>query len=479
MAKGNYGNPEAVVLNPQAYTNFFLKQQQQKKLERQALDKQVSDDIAKLSPDGIRQPDVEPFLKQYQYLKNLSIQYKDAIRNPNKNPQVWQEYQNSKAKLMGLIAESKAAKENKKALIDFYGKNVDRVDTDKFRQSLADYDAPIGSPEYEKMKSFDPTDVLLKAPKTDLNKLFQPLNQLKPEENQEEIKLPSGETRKIRTKQVNPGLVANHMGLLYDSDQLNAKSFFDNEFNNTSEDRISKLEDYAQKNYDPDFVIKDARDLAIASGLYGRVNKNVISDLTGSDISRREAFQQRMQNQRLDRADLRAERTAARKDAKDSYIWENDIANAMTNCDTENVRRLASRLDTSHPGVEKVFLKEGQTTQGAMKTFMRELRERGLDGKTKNLKPADFKAGVLVVAVPKTDKEGKRIKNKNGLDEFEYLAVSSRDQYIQSRLNKLKSYAAGTSLKGLPDKAFKQQEAVVPTFEEDGYELDPTNEEEQ
>jgi len=269
------------------------------------------------------------------------------------------------------------------------------------------------------------------------------------------------------------------MGLLYDSDQLNAKSFFDNEFNNTSEDRISKLEDYAQKNYDPDFVIKDARDLAIASGLYGRVNKNVISDLTGSDISRREAFQQRMQNQRLDRADLRAERTAARKDAKDSYIWENDIANAMQNGDTENVRRLASRLDTSTPGVEKVFLKEGQTTQGAMKTFMRELRERGLDGKTKNLKPADFKAGVLVVAVPKTDKEGKRIKNKNGLDEFEYLAVSSRDQYIQSRLNKLKSYAAGTSLKGLPDKAFKQQEAVVPTFEEDGYELDPTNEEEQ
>jgi len=39
-----------------------------------------------------------------------------------------------------------------------------------------------------------------------------------------------------------------------------------------------------------------------------------------------------------------AERSAARKNEKDNYLWENDIASAMHNDDTDNVRRLASRL---------------------------------------------------------------------------------------------------------------------------------------
>jgi len=38
---------------------------------------------------------------------------------------------------MGTIAQSKAAKENKKALIDFYSKNVDKIDTDAFSEGNA------------------------------------------------------------------------------------------------------------------------------------------------------------------------------------------------------------------------------------------------------------------------------------------------------------------------------------------------------
>lgn len=465
MAKGYYGNAEAVVFNQAPFYNLFLREQQQKKLENQMVDKQISDDMAKLSPEGMRQQDMEPFLKGYQNLKNLAIQYKDAIRNPAKNPKVYQEYQNNKARLMGLVAESKAAKENTKSLYNFRSQNLDKLDDDAFKQAMVMYNAPIGTPEHDQTKNFDQSQLVFKAPKMDLAKVYGVLEQVKPEVSQTNEPLSTGQSRNIKTSQRNPQALAERMGLMYDSDTFNVKKGFNDLFNTMPQDQIGALEDYAKSNFDSDFQIKTPKDLAIASGLYGRADKNTATSVSGSPYLSNQAFQRSQQQRSFSHQEAMDQKRADRK-ADGDYLWENDIASALKSGDTENVRRLASRLETSTPGAERIFLKEGQTTQGAMNTFKRELKIRGLDGKTKTLKPEDFKAGVLVVAVPKSDKDGNRLKNKSGQDEYEYLAVSARDQYLQSRLNKLKSYAAGTSLKGLPDKSFKQQPATqLPTFQ--------------
>lgn len=470
------GNAEAVVFNPGPFLSYLQQEQQRKRLENQAIDKQISDDLSKYTADGLRQQDVPQFLNQYQNLKNLSIQYRDAIRNPAKNPKVYNEYQNAKSKLTGLIAESKAAKENTKALYDFRAKNLDKLDDDAFKQAMVLYNAPVGSSDHDQAKNFDQSQLVFKAPKMDLAKLYAPLSQIKPEETQTIEQLPTGQYRKIRTKQVSPGAIAQYMASAYDTDLLNSKKGFNDMYANTPDDQKLLLEDYAKKYYDPNFQIKTPKDLAVAAGLYGRANKSTVDDMGGSPYLANQAFQRQQQARSFAHSEKMAADAADRKD-NGGYIWENDIAKSMQTGDTQNVRRLATELESSTPGVERVFLKDGETTQGAMRVFKRELKVRGLDGKTKNLNDADFKSGVLVVAVPKTDKEGNRIKNKANKDVYEYIAVSSRDPYLQNRLNKLKNYAIGGAIKPLTDKIYQQANQPAPVFAPD--ELSPLNEEEQ
>lgn len=475
------GAGEAQVFNVAPFVNYYLREQQQKKLEQQAINKQVSDDLAKYSTEGLRQQDVPKFLNEYQNLKNLSIQYRDAIRNPAQNPKAWSEYQDAKNRLTGLIAESKAAKENTKSLYDFRAHNLDKLDDDAFKQAMGLYNAPVGSPEHEQTKTFDQSQLIFKAPKMDVAKLYAPLSQLKPQENQTAEQLPNGQIRKTRTKQVDPGAIAQYMAAAYDSDMLNSKKGFNDLFSNTTPEQTAQLEEYAKQYYDPNFQIKTPKDLAIASGLFGRVNPSSLNDIGGTDQSRREAFARAQQARSFAHQDAMAEKSATRKE-KDDYLWENDIAGALKSGDVENVRRLSTRLETSTPGVEKVFLKEGATKQSALNVFKKDLKTYGVDGTTKFLKPEDYKAGVLVVAVPKYGKDANgneiQTKNKAGRPEYEYLAVSARDPYLQSRLNKLKSYAQGGTMKPLSDKIFKQQApTALPTFSPD--EFSPDNEEEQ
>jgi hypothetical protein len=476
MAKGYYGNAEAVVFNQAPFFNFFQQQQQQKKIENQALDKQITDDLAKLTPTGMRQQDVDSFLKNYQNLKNLSIQYKDAIRNPAKNPKTWQEFQNEKNKLVGLIAESKAAKENTKALYDFRAKNLDKLDDDAFKQAMTLYNAPIGTPEHEQAKTFDQSQLIFKAPKMDLVKLYTPINQLKPEEVQEVEQLPSGQIRKVKSKQVSPGAVAQYMTMAYDTDLLNSRKGFDDMFNNTPPDQVAALETYAQKYYDPEFKITSPKDLAVASGLYGRVNKSVVEDLGGTDLSRREDFARAQQQRSFAHQDAMDARRAARAAAKkemDDYVWESDIATALKNKDTENIKRLATRLESSTPGVEYNYIKEGETDTKWLNFYKGRLKKYGVDGKSKNLTDKDFKAGILLINIPRTNKDGSPIIDKATNDaERDYMAVSANDKYIENRLNKLKNYAGDTK-KYSKDKLFEQP----PAFEEN--EFAPINDEDE
>lgn len=462
------GRGEAQIFNLSPYLNLYLQEQQQKKLENRAIEKQIDDDLARYTPEGMRPQDVDQFLDQYQKMKSFRVQNAESLRNPSKNVNSWNQYQDMKSRLTKLVAESKAAKENTKSLYDFRGRNLDKLDDDAFKQAMGLYNAPIGTPEHDQARNFDQSQLVFKAPKMDLIKLYQPLNALRPEETQDVQSLPTGQFRKLKTRQINPGAVAQYMSAAYDTDLLNAKKGFDDMFNNTPEDQRLLLEDYARKYYDPNFVIETPKDLAVASGLYGRVKPVESEDIGGSPYLSNQAFQREQQKRQF----AHSEKMQRDRDAKkDKYIWETEIANYMKQGDTQNVRRLATELESSTPGVERVFLKEGETTRGALKTFKRELKQKGLDGKTKYLTDADFKTGVLVVAVPKLDKDKNPIPNQ-----YEYLAVSAKDPNIQNRLNKLKNYALGGAIKPLTDKIYEADEidAGAPVFGVD--ELSPLNE---
>src|SRR5881628_526642 len=151
------GNAEAQVFNLAPVFGFLQRQQQIKLLQDRTLDKQISDDLAKYKPDGMRPQDVDQFLNKYQNLKNMSINYREAIKNPAQNPKAWQAFQDERARLMGLVAESKAAKENEKSLTTFYANHRDKIDDDAFKQTWSLYKSPLGTPEHESVKDFDLT----------------------------------------------------------------------------------------------------------------------------------------------------------------------------------------------------------------------------------------------------------------------------------------------------------------------------------
>lgn len=465
------GRGEAQVLNLAPYLNLYLQEQEQKNAENRAIDKQIADDLARYTPDGLRQQDVPQFLDQYQNLKNLSIQYRDAIRNPAKNPKAWSEYQSAKNRLTGLIAESKAAKENTKSLYDFRGRNYDKLDDDAFKSAMTLYNAPIGTPEHDQAKGFDQSQLVFKEATFDMPKWQTFLNAaVKPVDRIAEEPLSTGQRRQMKVRYTDPLALANVVGQSFDNNLVNSKKFYTSQFENASEGQLQELEDYTNR-YIPDFKINNAKDFAVASNLYGQVEKDMGATTAGSPYLANQAFQREQQNRQFAHSE-KMQRDRDAKKEKDKYIWETEMTKYLHSNDTKNILRLATELESSSPGARGLFLKSGSTHAADIETFKRELKEKGVDSKTRQLNDADYKSGVLMMMVPKTDKDGNRIK-----DQYEYLAVSARDKYIENRLNKLKNYAIGGAIKPLTDKIYEDQteQTGAPLFNLD--ELSPLNEE--
>lgn len=476
------GRGEAQVFNLAPFYNQLVREQQLKKAENQAIDKQIADDLAKYTPDGLRQQDVQQFLNQYQNLKNLSIQYRDAIRNPAKNPKAWSEYQTAKSRLTGLIAESKAAKENTKSLYDFRAHNLDKLDDDAFKQAMGLYNAPIGSPEHNQAKNFDQSQLMFKEAKFDAPKWQSYISEaVKPVVRTSESPLSSGARTQKKVQYIDPLALSNIVAQSFDNDLVNSKKFYTTQFEKITDEDKAELESYATK-YLPGFKINNPKDYAVAANLYGQVEKDMGTTTVGAPYLENQAFQQKLQNQRMAHAE-KMQRERAAKEDKDKYIWETNMGDAMSKGDNKEVQRLYTELESSTPGVEKAYLKVGVTPAGIIKTWKRNMGETGVDGKTKTMKDEDFRYGVLVVAVPKYIKDGKgnevRAKDSRGRDEYEYLAVSAKDKHKANRLNKLKNYALGGTIKPLTDKVYEDKPAEVEPLLYNIDEFSPLNEEEQ
>jgi len=449
MAVGRYGSAEAVVLPLNGVLAMFQQQQQERRLLQQQLDKQVNEDLSKLSFDGVRPNDYPIIRQKYDAYKDAAIRYKKSLRDPKTRDQAERDYINSKSDLNAFIGQSKSAKEQKKGIIEFWGKNRENIDPTEFAKINSLLDAPVGSPEYEQAKNIDISNLVFKPEKYDPKKIGDLIATIKPVETKTATPLANGQISYVNKKIVPPTAISTIIGNAYDNDYENTKKYYDAQFSILPEEDKSIYETYAAQ-YIPGFKIETPKDLAIAQNMYGRVDQGIEQGVKGTDRSRIERFAREQQSRQIAAADARQARAlATRASAKsDGYYVVNDIAAGMKSGNVKGA--LAPFESYASPGTVVTFLKRGQVDEGMLDRVYEDVKRDGVDAKTRMIPKSAFKNGTLIVAVPKIDP-----KTKETLKGYEYMAVPASEKNLQSRINAMLNYARGGAIKPLPDKFFK------------------------
>jgi hypothetical protein len=477
MALGRYGSPEAVVLDLSGVAAMFQQQQQQRKLNQQLVDKQVNEDLSKLSLDGVRPQDYQVIRQKYDQYKDAAINYKKALRDPRTRDQAEQSYINSKTDLSTAIGRSKSRKETAKGVIDFWGKNRDQIDADAFAKTKALIDAPLGSKEFDEADNIDISNLVFKPEKYDPKKIADLVGSIKPVENNVTTQLPNGQFSYSKSKVLPAGTISAIVGQAYDTDYENTKKYYDTQFQTLPEEDRAIYEDYA-KRYIPDFSIQSPKDLAIAENMYGRVELGLDKGIKGRDVSRAENFQRAQQARQIAATDRRQERlikSQQDKKANGDYYVVDDIAQNLRVGNVKNA--LAPFESYASPGTLVTFVKSGQTDEGVLDRVYNDIQRDGVDSKTRMISKSMFKNGAVIVAVPKVDAETKEVIK----GQYEYMAVPSGERNLESRINAMLNYARGGTNKPLPDKFYKGrieptvEDAVTPGYLDDA---DPETEEE-
>lgn len=464
MARG-YGNAEATVFNFGPLTQVALQQAAQKRAENLYLDRQIATEQAKLTPAGIRPQDVPVFLKQYQAVKDMSIRNRDAIRNPAKNPQAYQDYQNALGQLQATIAESKGAKEMNKAAYGFYSKNAQKIDQDAFRAAAADFNAPIGTPEFERGKNYDITQAIWKPAQFDQGKWQTFLNAaVKPVDRISNEELPTGQHRNTKVQYKNPTAIANVVGQAYENDLQHAKKFYDDQFEKIDDPHKQELESYAQK-YIPDFKINNGEDLAIADNMYGQVEKDMGEQVVGSPYKANQAFQAAQQQRSFAHQETMFDKQQAAKGENDkNYSVLPDMDKMLK---AGRFKEALAPLEAATPGTQSLVFKNRHSPADALVVMKKELKKNGIDATTRNISEEDFNNGVLVTAVPRMNpvspKEILKVKDKNGIPQtvFDYMATPVNKSNIQPRLQQHINFSSNQK-KPVKNYVFKNMYAPKP-----------------
>ncbi len=473
MAGVRYGNPEAVVLDLSGVAAMFQQQQQQKRLVQQQLDKQINDDLSKLSFEGVRPQDYQAIRQRYDAYRDAAINYKKALRDPRMRDQAEQEYINSKSELNTAVGKSKSRKEAVKGVIDFWGKNRDQIDPTEFAKTKSLLDAPLGTKEFDDADGIDVTSLVFKPDQYDPKKLSDLIGTIKPVENNVTTQLPNGQFSYVNKKIIPPNTLAGLVGDAYENDYANTKKYFDSKFNTLPPEERSIYEDYA-KQYIPDFAINSPKDLAIAQNMYGRLDVGSEQGIKGRDVSRAEKFAMEQQARQIAAVNRRQNIwLQSQKDNRDKedYFVVDDIARNMVAGNA--AAALAPFQSNISPGTEVRYVKDGDPW---LESLYKDLKKGGVDAYTRKLSKEAFKKGTIIVAVPKIDPETKEpIK-----DHYEIMAVSASDKAPQSRINAALNYARGGTIKPLPDKYYKDRLSNPQTglMNMPGY-FNPDNEDEE
>lgn len=453
MAVGRYGSPEAVVLDVSPVANYLLRQQQEKKLMQQQLDRQVNEDLSKLSLDGARPQDISVIRQRYDAFRDAAIQYKKALRDPKTRDTAEQNYINAKTQLNTLVAESKGAKEVDKQIYDFYGKNRDQINEDEFRKAIGLRKFAIGTPEYNQAKDYDMSSIAFKPEQFQADKWENVINTaIKPQTVTTPTKLPNGQIEVQKKRMVDPRALSEVISGLYDSDLGHGKKYWDSQFGALQPEDKSIYEDYMNK-YLPGFEITTPKELAIAAKMYGRIEQDLGAQITGTDRSRIEAFQRQMQAEREARADARQAKSLAAQSEnknKEDYYVEDDIAANMANNNRQGV--IAPFKSVIAPGNEVAYIREGDgiNDKSRIDRMYNQVKKYAKDAETKLMTREQFGKGVIVVQVPSLDKDKNPIPGQ-----YQYMAVSRVNKNPQSRINALLNYASGGATKLLPSKYYK------------------------
>lgn len=464
MAVGRYGSAEAVVVNLGPVAAYLAQQQQEKKAMQQQLDRQVNDDLSKLSLDGARSQDYSAIRQGYDAFKNAAIQYKKALRDPKHRDTAEQNYLNSKAQLNAMISQSKEAKDRTKQIYDFYAKNRDQINEDEFKSGVSLLNAPIGTPQFEQSRDYDISRIAFKPEQFQADKWQTIIGSVKPQEVSMPTQLPNGQIVTEKKRMVDPRVLSTTISGLYDSDLGHGKKYWDTQFASLPPEDKQIYEEYLGK-YLPGFEITNPKELAIAANMYGRVEQDLGRTITGSDRSRIESFQRQMQGEREARADARQAKSLAARAARQSdsnYYVEDDIAKNLSVGNVDNV--LQPFRSEASPGTVVTYIGDRVTgsDRGAVDRIYDDLKKNGIDSRTRTISRKQLGEGAIIVAVPKINPKTKEIIK----GQYEYKALPRTTKNPQPEIRALLDYARGGTAKPLPAKYYKgkldsQPEVVI------------------
>lgn len=451
MGGGRYGNPEAVVLDFSPVTTYLAQQQQIRQAQQQQLDRQVNEDLTKLSFDGARTQDYSAIRSGYDTFKNAAIQYKKSLSDPRLRDRAEQDYLNSKANLNNLIAQSKEAKERTKGIYDFYAKNREQINDDEFKKGISLLNSPIGTQEYENSKGYDISSIIFKPEQFESAKWQPIINSVKPVEVSSAKELANGQILTQKKRVINPQAFAQTVEGLYNSDLGHGKKYWDDQFNTVPPEEKEVYEEYLDK-YIPGFQIKEPKDLAVASYAYGRLEQDMGEDLKGVNRTRMENFQREMQRRIDDRLDKRIA-ALSKKDEEKNYYVVDDIAKSLANGNGQAA--ISPLLSEASSGVNVAYIadNDGINSSGRIDRIYADIKKNGVDAKTRQLSRKQLGEGTIIVAVPKIDPETKAVVP----GAYDYMAVHKGEKFPQPRINALYNYAKGGEVKPLPQKYYKDK----------------------
>ena len=107
------GRGAAQVYDTSAPINMYAKLMQQQQLKRAAETKALTDELGKVTPEGLRQPDVKGFIDQYGRWRDKAIEA-DAERNPTRKAILKQEAEREKLTTLMYIDDSKNESRNER-----------------------------------------------------------------------------------------------------------------------------------------------------------------------------------------------------------------------------------------------------------------------------------------------------------------------------------------------------------------------------
>jgi len=451
----NYG--EAVVFNTPSATNMFLQQIERNKQNELMLNRQIEQSMATYDPDKIRSEDLKGFYDRYSKAKSLSMKYKDALRNPARNPDKINEIDAARNDLAAYMIKSKNRKDFQKQVDDFYIKNPDKVDLEDFTTKRGLIAAPLDSPEAQKADMLSIMDFQVDGNKFDPQKFYAPIYKENPMSIQATQQIgPGGEilTSKKRIRDINGTM--NSISLGYDASRATQKGF-EKIFNETTPDEKAALARTMQPII-PGFEINNPKDLAIALGMAGKMQIDMGQVQSGYTMAAQEAKSRRLQDRSAAISNSQwAQRhaiTQSEKSSKKEGDWIPKMTAALKTGDSNIVQNYIGELSASEPTSDYGYMNMDIYRQDPKRN--RELIEEIVSNRASNRDiptADDVKKGIIYAKYPTKQKDA------NGNIIYKYIIASGARKDTKASLNRILNATRGT-------KKYEGSTGYAPIYEE-------------